>query len=235
MKQRNVSKGGGSRVSKCGEERQLPQRGSQQIRAAHYLRDAHEGVIYHDRQLVGYDTVRAQHHKIAAATGRGATLPARNLIGKGECRLRYMKSERRGASLGRQSPALPLGKSKTRPRVALTFIWCLRRAGDARQLGARAEAWVNEPTRLQAAYRGSVKVLARRLKVRSIAAAAPRSLVEFETQPPEIVNDAGGRSGTHSRKVEVFDPKDETSPTASRHQPGQESGPQVAQVLRSSG
>jgi hypothetical protein len=144
MKQRNVSEGGGSRIAERREERQLTKRGRQQICATYYLRDAHEGVIYHDRQLVGDDSVGAQHDKIAAPLGRRATLLAGNSVGKGERCLRHMKPERCGAPLSLQPPALPFSQSKARSGVALPFGWRLRCAGNARQLGAGTEAWVKE-------------------------------------------------------------------------------------------
>src|SRR5262247_2327131 len=45
---------------------ELSRRGPEQVGPAHYVRDSLFGVVDHDRELVGVNTVRAVEHEVAA-------------------------------------------------------------------------------------------------------------------------------------------------------------------------
>ena len=58
----------------------LPRRIRDVILASHHLRHRHEGIVDHDGEVVGGETVRAQDHRVADDVGVDGDAPADQIV-----------------------------------------------------------------------------------------------------------------------------------------------------------
>ena len=211
---------GRDRQTETGGQPGLRGCGGEQIVAPHHLVDAGGAVVDHHRELVRRSAVavlpdqRAAHHHVLDPPG---DLPVPQV---GDGHRRPVAPDPQGGRPARAETlgSLRLGQVSAGSRItARLAVRGGRRLGD---LASGAEALVR-----------LVAQSAQRVVVRG----GPLGLdqdrrVEVQSQGLEIGSLPLGHAGSDAARVEILVPEQEPTPTGSGEQPGQHSGPQVAQV-----
>ena len=206
-------------------EQDLARGRREQIVGPHHVRDLHLRIVDRDDELVGVDAVAAAQHEIADA--RADVLldaTAREIV----------EDHERVVGDTQANGGRPLH---------LTITWGIptgagvedllagvRRARDARDLGARAVARVGEAGGTELGEPGVVERPALRLYVRCMWSAGVGTLVPVEAEPCEVLRDARRRAGDDPRRVDVLDTEDGGSGRRARERPRGEGGPRAADV-----
>ncbi len=134
-------------------EQELPGGRREQVVAAHHVGDPHGGVVHHHRELIGRDAVGPGDHEVAGLRRDVVRALSVNLVLERDPALRHPQPPGRRAGHRAGAPP-PSGRGRGRSRVAGPLVGrAVRGAGGRRDLGARAEAGVDQPGRAQARER----------------------------------------------------------------------------------
>src|SRR3954466_6403362 len=211
-------------------QQHLPRRVRDVILTADHMRNLHQRIVDHHREVVGGVPIGADDHVVADHVGAERDFAADQILEGDVDVLRHAEADH--AALARlDPPARVLG----RERAAGAAI--LRRTSGREILAAivleflrRAEAVVGVAAGEQLVGVRQIKSLPLRLAIGAAAAADVGAFVPLEAEPAQVVEDALFRLLGRALDVGVFDAQDERAVVPAREQPVEERGAGVADV-----